>query len=84
MKKVTLEKIIDVLNANIENANITVEQADRDLREFGMDSILFIQTVVSFEEEFDCEIPDEKLFLLELNTVNKMYEVLTSIEKEAE
>ena len=84
MKKVTLEKIIDILNTNIENANITAEQADQDLREFGLDSIIFIHTIVSLEEEFDCEIPDEKLFLLELNTVNKMYEVLTSIETEAE
>ena len=42
------------------------------------------KTVVSLEEEFDCEIPDEKLLLLELNTVNKIYEVLTSIDTEAE
>lgn len=84
MKNITREKIIKILNTNIENANITAEQADQDLREFGLDSILFIQTVVSLEEEFDCEIPDEKLFLLELNTVNKIYEVLTSIDTEAE
>lgn len=84
MKNITIEKIIEILNTNIENANITVEHADQDLREFGMDSILFIHTVVSLEEEFDCEIPDEKLFLLELNTVNKIYEVLTSIETENE
>ena len=84
MKNITIEKIIEILNTNIENANITAEQADKDLREFGMDSILFIHTVVSLEEEFDCEIPDEKLLLLELNTVNKMYEVLISIETEVE
>ena len=84
MKKVTLEGIIDILNANIEHANITAEQADQDLRDVGMDSILFIQIIVSLEEEFECEIPDEKILLLELNTVNKIYAVLTSIDTEVE
>ncbi len=84
MKNITIEKIIEILNKNIENANITVEQTNQDLREFDMDSILFIQTVVSLEEEFDCEIPDEKLLLLEMNTVNKIYEVLTFIETKIE
>lgn len=41
-----------------------------------MDSIKFIQIIVSLEEAFECEIPDEKLLLAEMNSVNKMLEVL--------
>ena len=41
-----------------------------------MDSISFIQTIVSLEEEFECEIPDSKLLISEMNTVNKIIDVL--------
>ena len=44
-----------------------------------MDSITFIQIVVALEEEFECEIPDEKLLITEMDTVQKMLDVLQSI-----
>lgn len=80
MKKVTKHKITEVVNANIDNGAVTSEQYDNDLSELGMDSIRFIQMIVSLEEEFECEVPDSKLILTEMNTVNKIYEVLISIE----
>lgn len=45
----------------------------------GMDSMEFVTIVVALEEEFDCEIPDEKLLISELNTVNKIYEVIKEL-----
>lgn len=45
-----------------------------------MDSITFIRIIVSLEEEFECETPDSKLLLTEMNTVYKMFEVLQSID----
>ena len=45
-----------------------------------MDSMTFIKIIVDLEEEFDCEIPDSKLLFSEMNTVNKIMQVLTEIE----
>ena len=44
-----------------------------------MDSITFIQVVVALEEAFECEIPDEKLLITEMDTVQKMVDVLQSV-----
>ena len=47
MKK-TIDKIIAIINGNIENMNITKEKADEELSLIGMDSIKFIQIMVTF------------------------------------
>ena len=80
MREVTIEKIIEMLNACINNLAITTEQVDKDLTKMGMDSIAFIRLVISLEEEFECEIPNEKLLITEMNTVYKISEVLISIQ----
>lgn len=82
MKEITIDKILDILNANVVNTEFTKEQLDENLAELGMDSIAFIRVIVSLEEEFECEVPDSKLIITEMNTINKMVEVLTSIELE--
>lgn len=76
MKETTVEKVIEILNANIENAEISEDKLDEDLSELGMDSITFIKIIVSVEEEFECEIPDSKLLIGEMNTANKIVQVL--------
>ena len=81
-KEITLENILNIINDNIENTNITIDQLDDDLSQIGMNSIIFIQIIVSFEEEFECEFPDSKLLITEVNTVNKMFEVIKNIETE--
>jgi acyl carrier protein len=63
---------------------VTLEQCDDDLLELGLDSIKFIQIIVSLEEAFKCEIPDEKLLLTEMNSVNKMLEVLRLVVNESD
>lgn len=75
MKEITKEKILEIVNS-VQGMEVTVDQCDDDLIELGLDSIKFIQIIVSLEETFECEIPDEKLLLTEMNSVNKMLEVL--------
>ena len=75
MKEITTEKILEIVNS-VQDMEATVDQCDDDLLELGLDSIKFIQIIVSLEEAFECEIPDEKLLLTEMNSVNKMLEVL--------
>ena len=72
------DKILDIINSNIEKVNISIEQADEDLSTIGMDSILFISIVVAMEETFGIEIPDEKLLITEMGTLNKMIGVVST------
>lgn len=81
MKEITVKKVIEIINGIINDTEITTEQLNEDLYEFGMDSMMFIEVVVSLEEEFDCEIPDSKLLISEMNTVNKIYNVLISMKE---
>lgn len=80
MKEITKSKIFEIVSENIDNDEIVAEQYDDDLLELGLDSIRFIQIIVTLEEEFECEVPDSKLLLTEMNTVNKIYNVLMSID----
>lgn len=79
MKEVIIDKVIEILNSNIKNAKITNNLLDYNLSELGMDSIAFIKIIVDLENEFECEIPDSKLLIGEMNTVNKIIKVLNDI-----
>lgn len=79
MKKIELDQIIEVLNNCMKNAYITREMLDDNLPDIGMDSITFVQIVVSLEARFECEIPDEKLLISQMDTVHKIVDVLQSI-----
>lgn len=81
MKEVTLEKILTVINAS-NTMQITNNQLDEKLTDLGMDSITFIQIIVGLEEAFDCEIPDSKLLITEMDTVQKMSNVLQELYDE--
>ena len=78
MKEVTLEGVLHVINS-LDNIEVSIEQVDEYLPDIGMDSISFIQIIVGLEETFDCEIPDSKLLISEMDTVNKMFEVLKEL-----
>lgn len=80
MREVTIKEILDVINES-DNLNISEEQLTKNLAELGMDSITFIQIIVKLEEVFDCEIPDSKLLLSEMDTVQKMFDVLEELYK---
>lgn len=81
MKSVTTENVLKVIN-NAENLEITKEQIAENLPHLGMDSITFIQIVVALEEEFECEIPDPKLLITEMDTIQKIIDVLQSLYNE--
>ena len=81
MKEVTKEGILDIINNAIDGDAIDPEQLDDDLAELGMDSIKFIQIIVEIEETFECEIPDSKLIITELNTVQKIFDVLQELHE---
>lgn len=75
MKSVTTEEVLAIINVS-ENLKINKEQLETNLQDLGMDSITFIQIIVSLEEAFDCEIPDSKLLITEMDTAQKMIDVL--------
>ena len=79
MREDILDKVLKVLNANLENTEITFEQTEDDLSALGMDSIVFIRLVVALEEAFDIEIPDEYLLITEMNTLSKMTDVISTV-----
>ena len=79
MKEVTKEKILDIINENMDGDPLDRDRLDDDLSEMGMDSIVFIQIIVELEETFECEIPDSKLLITELNTIQKIYDVLQEL-----
>ena len=70
------EKILEIINDTIENA-VSENQVDEDLSQLGMDSLKFISIVVTLEENFDMEVPDEYLLMTELNTVRKLVKVVS-------
>ena len=80
MKEIKIEKVIEIINENIEKNKINESMVDVEVPQLGIDSIAFIKIVVSLEENFDCEIPDSKLLFSEMNTVNKILQVLREIE----
>ena len=79
MKEIAIEKIIEILNSNIKGNEITIEQTNENLSNLGMDSISFIQIIVALEETFGCEIPDSKLLITEMDTAQKMFDVLQEL-----
>ena len=78
MNAVTIENVLEVVNST-EKFIITAKQLEENLPDLGMDSIAFIQIIVTLEERFECEIPDEKLLITEMDTVQKMIDVLQAL-----
>ena len=72
--------IIEIINGLLGDNSISEFQKDDNLADIGLDSIQFIQLVVSLEEKFGCEIPDSKLILSEMDTVNKIVSVLSELK----
>ena len=71
------EKVLDIIKTNI-GIEIYPWQFDEDLNVIGIDSISFIKIVVALEDNFEIEIPDEKLLMEEMGTFNKITMVVAS------
>lgn len=50
MRENIIDKVLQILNENIENCEIAPGQTEEDLSTLGMDSILFIRINVALEE----------------------------------
>ena len=83
MKVIDVNKVVEILNASIENAELSSDKVAADLTELGMDSIAFVQIIVAIEEEFECEIPDSKLLITEMDTVEKIMNALQALYDES-
>lgn len=81
MKKVTMAQVLEIINKTAK-FSMTDDLEDTDLIDLGLDSIAFIQIVVRLEEEFECEIPDSKLLLTEMNTAGKIFSILEQLYNE--
>ncbi len=79
MKEVSLKEVLSVVNMKLEDVEVMPEQLSENLSSLGMDSFAFIQIIVDLEEKFDCEIPDSKLMVSEMDTVEKIMNVLQEL-----
>ena len=75
MEEIRKKRILKVLHKHIDFSEDEID-FDEDLVGLGMDSMAFVKIVVSLEDEFQCEVPDEKLLIPEMNTINKILNVL--------
>lgn len=82
MKQVNLNDLLSLINSNLKDTTITVEKITQNLSELGIESITFIQIIIAIEEWFECEIPDSKLLITEMDTVEKIMNILQTLYDE--
>lgn len=51
---------------------------DETLNRIGVDSVNFIEIVISLEEEFNIAFEDDELLLHNLNTINKLKSIISN------
>lgn len=78
VKKVSVEEVLDFIN-KFDMFGLDIEQMDVSLQDYGMDSIVFIQIILGLEDHFDCEIPDSKLLISEMDTLRKIVNILQEL-----
>ncbi len=76
MKKGYIEKVVSIVNEAIEEVDVTLAMCDEELQLIGLDSISFIRMIVMLEDEFCIEFPDEVLYMENLNTINRIINVM--------
>ena len=69
------EKLLKIIRDVLEDQNMEINKND-GLQALGIDSIKFIRIVIAIEDTFDIEVPDEYLLFSELNTLEKMENML--------
>mgnify|MGYP000658121116 CR=1 FL=1 len=81
MEDISKERLIELIRNNIVDAKFQELDEKQDITELGMDSIGFIQLIVEIEDEIGKEIPDSYLLLEEMNTLQKIYNVICLISQ---
>ena len=76
------KRIREIIAANLKTKiDIDDYDANGDLRNIGMNSILFVSIVVAIENEFGINFPDDKLKLEQFYCLIKFWKVLLLIIK---
>ncbi len=74
------KRIREIIAANLKTKiDIDDYDANGDLRNIGMNSILFVSIVVAIENEFGINFPDDKLLISEAGTILLLNQILESI-----
>ena len=82
MKNEYVEKIAIIIDSIVEKININTLGPDDDLQQMGMDSISFIRIIVTIEEDFEIEFPDDYLLMDNMNTLNKITDIVMMLQCE--
>lgn len=76
MKEINVEKVMKIVNRNLEGTTITLKHQEVELKKFGLNSISFVNMIIQIEDEFECVFPDSKLLVSEADTINKILNIL--------
>lgn len=77
---IIIEKIIN----NIKKLDINIDDITTDFTtEKNIDSITFIELIISIEEEFSIVISEEHLLMEEMNTVSKIANIVKELVDES-
>lgn len=80
------EVIKRILNKIFEEGNSVIDfskiEEDKNLEEYGMDSLYMIKFLVEIEGTFDVEIDEESLIFENFNTISKIVKYIERIENE--
>ncbi len=73
------EQIVSVIASalNIETEQVSSMPADENLNRVGVDSVNFIEIIISLEDTLHITFDDEELLLDNLNTLNKLETVIS-------
>lgn len=78
-ENVIRETVCNIITTNIEDITLTSADSKVDLSDLGMDSIRFVRMIVALEESFNVEIPAEYLIVSEMNTIEKIVNILFEV-----
>ena len=79
VEKVEINQLLNIVNEVLKESTVSDKDIDKNLMAYGMDSIKFIHMIVDIEKYYGCEIPESKLLLEEMNTIEKIMNVLMSV-----
>ena len=75
------ESIIrEIIRNNIQNDAIINYDNDASLKNIGLNSVLFIKTIVEIEKTFGIEFPNDKLVLEQADKIKILCEIVKNIK----
>ncbi len=73
------KKVREIIKNYVEtNIDILTMPIDENLFNVGMDSVSVIRIIVELEDEFDFEVEDDELAIINLTTIEKIIEYIES------